>query len=139
VLELAAGVVDTPREVLAGYLRDGSAWARFQEMVAAQGGDVHSLEKIERLHAAPVVQDVLATSSGVLTQLDARAMGQACVGLGAGRSKASDLVDPAVGFDQIVKCGTEVRAGQSLFRVHARTEVEGREAAEWILRSVVIS
>jgi pyrimidine-nucleoside phosphorylase len=139
VLELAAGVVNTPREELAGCLRDGRAWARFQEMVAAQGGDAESLERIESLHAAPVVREILAPASGVLTQLDARAMGQACVRLGAGRSKASDLVDAAVGFDRILKCGCEVQVGQPLCRVHARTEQDAQEAARMLLMATAIS
>ena len=60
--------------------------------------------------------------SGVLQRMDAGGIGQVVLELGAGRSKAADPVDFAVGCDQIAKTGTQVRAGDVLLRIHARTE-----------------
>jgi pyrimidine-nucleoside phosphorylase len=121
VLDLAVQVVDTPRTTLAQWLRDGSAWAKFQAMVTAQGGDPAKLEQLATLNAAPVITELHAEASGRVLKMDAAVIGRACLELGAGRAKASDAVDHAVGVDQIAKVGTEVKAGQSLLRIHARS------------------
>lgn len=120
-LDLAEAVADSPRETLQRWLHDGTAWRRFQEMVAAQGGEVASLDRILEVHAAPCIGELKADRSGAIGHMDAGIIGRVCQVLGAGRSRAEDEVDFAVGCDQIAKTGAEVRAGESLLRVHART------------------
>lgn len=121
VLDLAITISNSSREVLRGWLHDGTAWRRFQKMVAAQGGDVSALDRIMEVHRAPVIAQVPAPHSGIVRRMDAGTIGQMCLELGAGRSKAGDPVDFAVGCDQIVKTGTQVRLGDSLLRIHARS------------------
>lgn len=137
-LDLAAAVSNSPREALAERLRDGSAWDRFQEMVEAQGGDVASLERITEIHAAPVIHEVCAKSSGILTRIDARQLGLAVLGLGAGRATANDAVDFAVGCDQIAKTGTAVSEGDVIARFHARSKNAAVEAEKTIIAGVEI-
>jgi len=132
-LSLAGAVSLSSREHLRTFLRDGSAWRKFQQIVEAQGGDVSSLEKLSQVHRAPVIREVRAKSRGVLRRMDAYQTGLAVLDLGAGRCKATDPVDFAVGCDQIAKTGTEVPAGGVLARIHARTEAAA-EAAERTLR-----
>ena len=129
ILDLATAVSDTPRAQLAARLRDGSAWERFQQMVAAQGGDASVLETLTTTtHRAPVIAELKADRSGVLTRLDAGVIGQTVLELGAGRAKASDPIDPAVGLDQLLKTGTPVQPGDVLLRIHARTETAAETA-----------
>jgi len=137
-LDLAAAVSNSPREALAERLRDGSAWDRFQKMAEAQGGDVTSLERITEIHAAPVIHEVCAKSSGILTRIDARQLGLAVLGLGAGRATADDAVDFAVGCDQIAKTGTAVSEGDVIARIHARSKNAAVEAEKTILAGVEI-
>ena len=121
VLDLCVAVSVSSREELAGWLRDGSAWRKFCEMVEAQGGEASKLERITEVHRAPVIREFRANRSGRLTRMDAGTLGHAVLELGAGRAKASDPVDFAVGCDRIAKTGTEVVAGDVLLRVHARS------------------
>lgn len=121
-LELARAVSNSPREQLNAWLKDGTAWKKFQQMVAAQGGDVEALERLSEVQKAPFVAELKASQGGRVTKLDALTVGQVCVELGAGRSRATDPVDHAVGVDRIIKTGREVRAGDCLLRVHARTQ-----------------
>lgn len=137
-LDLAEAVSNSPREALAERLRDGSAWDRFQKMVEAQGGDVARLERITEIHAAPVIHEVCAKSSGILTRIDARQLGLAVLGLGAGRATADDAVDFAVGCDQIAKTGTAVREGDVIARIHARSKNAATGAEKTILAGVEI-
>jgi pyrimidine-nucleoside phosphorylase len=122
VLDLASAVSVSSRADLAAMLHRGDAWRKFQKMVAAQGGNVDALEKMATVHRAPFIGELKAAASGTLTRMDAGGIGQAVLELGAGRSKAADTIDFAVGCDQIAKTGTQIRAGDVLLRVHARTK-----------------
>lgn len=128
VLDLCVAVSVSSREELASWLRDGRAYRKFCEMVTAQGGDVAQLERLETVHRAPVIREFMAPRSGVLSRMDAGTVGKTLLDLGAGRTKATDPVDPAVGCDRILKVGAEVSFGDVLLRVHARTP-EAAEAA----------
>lgn len=138
-LDLAAGVCDTPREKLAARLRDGSAWEKFRELVEAQSGNPDSLTKLDHLHAAPIIREVEAPRSGRLVAFDAGTIGQAALELGAGRARADDAVDFAVGFDQLAKCGQILRAGESLGRVHARNENSAEQAAAALVAAATLA
>ena len=121
VLDLAVAVSVSSREQLRRWIRDGSAWEKFQKMVSLQGGDVSALERLTEIHRAPCIGELKATTSGRLEKMDAGTLGQVVLELGGGRAKANNTIDFAVGCDQIAKAGTDVREGDVLLRVHART------------------
>ena len=131
VLDLAEPIANSPRETLQGYLRDGSAAAKWRQLVETQGGDLAIMGKLAEHHRAPVVRDVLVEEQGggTLAALDAGAVGQAALELGAGRARAEDDVDPRVGFDRLAKTGTTMQSGDLLARVHAATEEAASRAA----------
>jgi pyrimidine-nucleoside phosphorylase len=121
-LDLAQKVSTVSREQLRTWLRDGTAWKKFVAMVEAQGGDARMLGQLLEIHQAPVVHEFPAPRSGKLARLDAGSIGRACVALGAGRTKATDAIDFAVGCDRFKKVGTTVERGEALLRIHARSE-----------------
>ena len=102
---------------------DGSAWTKFRQFVAAQGGDVRAIDEPTRLPRAPLIEPLIAPVSGYLARLDAREVGYTVVELGGGRAKKGDPVDPAVGVVLAERCkvGSRVEAGEPLLWVHART------------------
>jgi pyrimidine-nucleoside phosphorylase len=121
---LIAGKAADPevaRAMARGALEDGSAWAKFREFVAAQGGDVAAVDDPSRLPMAPVVAPLLAPRDGSISRLDAREIGFAVVELGGGRARKEDPIDPAVGV--VLADGTKldrpVQAGQPLMWIHA--------------------
>jgi thymidine phosphorylase len=120
ILDLGAKVSTASREQLAGWLRDGSAWRKFIQMVEAQDGDASSLENLAHICRAPIVQPLLAAKSGTIAKVDAEAVGRASVLLGGGRQKADEAIDPAVGVSQLKKIGERVEADEPLLFVHAR-------------------
>jgi pyrimidine-nucleoside phosphorylase len=136
VLDLAEKISPVPRKQLEHLLDDGSARRKFDEIVAAHGGDPADLPKLGQIHHAPLIRDFPAPCSGTVVQFDAGYVGQAALQLGAGRARASDGVDHAVGFDHLVKCGEHVHQGQPLCRVHARTAVDF-EIAEALLEKAI--
>ncbi|MEI8310156.1 MAG: thymidine phosphorylase [Verrucomicrobiota bacterium] len=128
-LDLAAAVSDSPRGVLAQRLRDGSAWRKFLEMVEAQGGDPRAFENWDRFHPAPVVRPFPAPQAGVIAKMDAGRIGVAAVQLGAGRHKADDAINHAVGFSGIRKTGGRISKGEPLLWIHAASEADADAAA----------
>ena len=107
----AAGVSDTdPAE----KLRDGSAMDAWRRMIAAQGGDPDADLPVAR--ESCVVQ---AESDGVLTRLDALAVGLAAWRLGAGRARKEDPVQAGAGVEMHAKPGERVTKGQPLLTLHS--------------------
>jgi thymidine phosphorylase len=76
----------------ADRLRDGSAMDVWRRMIAAQGGDpAAALPTARESHA------VLAPADGVLTRLDALAVGVAAWRLGCGPGRKEDPVQAGAG------------------------------------------
>lgn len=123
-LDLAAEVSLASRDQLEKWIDDGSARAKLDEMVACQGGNPDDLAKLEEIHAAPVIREVEAVEYGRISEMNADIIGRVSLRLGAGRSRADDEVDFAVGLDRLAKVGVEVAPGDVLARIHARSESE---------------
>ena len=120
VLGKLAGTTATARRLAEAVLADGRAAEIFARMVAALGGPGDILARSTKyLPQAPVMQPCPAPRAGFVTGMDARAIGVAVIGLGGGRRKASDSIDPAVGFSQVLPVGTAVGQGEPLALVHA--------------------
>jgi pyrimidine-nucleoside phosphorylase len=79
-------------------IADGSALGKFRVLVEAQGGDASYVDHPDKLPRARLIEPVPSPRSGWLTQIDARAIGEAAVALGAGRASKADAVDHSVGI-----------------------------------------
>jgi len=119
-------------------LADGSALAKFRQLVGAQGGDVSYVDDPAKLPRAALVEVVNAPRSGSLSQVQARAVGEASVALGAGRAQKGDPVDHAVGFVIHHKVGDRVEKGEPLFTVHASDQKRLDAAIATVLAAHVI-
>ncbi|NEC29502.1 thymidine phosphorylase [Streptomyces sp. SID8111] len=109
----AAGLKDAdPAKALA----DGSAMDVWRRMITAQGGDPDA-----ELPVAREQHVVKATSSGVLTRLDAYDIGVAAWRLGAGRARKEDPVQAGAGVELHARPGDEVTEGQPLLTLHTDT------------------
>jgi thymidine phosphorylase len=82
-------------------------------MIAAQGGDPDA-----PMPTARETTTVTAPRSGVLTRLDAMAVGLAAWRLGAGRARKEDPVQAAAGVVMHAKPGDQVVEGQDLLTLH---------------------
>ena len=72
---------------------------------------------------------VTAAGEGFVTSIATRDIGLAVVALGGGRTRPDDKIDHAVGLTRLLPVGAEVRAGEVLALVHARTEADAEAAA----------
>jgi pyrimidine-nucleoside phosphorylase len=114
-----AKTMKVARIQLEAALADGSAFAKFKQLVTAQGGDVRVIENPDRLPTASLIETVTAPRSGYLSEVNAREIGLTAVDLGAGRAKKGDAIDHAVGLVIHHKVGDQVKKGEPLFTVHA--------------------
>ena len=138
VLSLSGEISISTQEQLAARLDDGTAWKKFQQMVAAQGGNPAVLDDFSTAHPAAFIADIPASRSGTVTRVDAETVGRTSLLLGAGRSTADDSISFPVGFDQIVKTGTEIQAGEVIARVHADKAADGESAVQSFLQAIEI-
>lgn len=126
------------RRQLKSALEDGSAWRKFSELVACQGGRLRCLEDFHRL-ISERVHTVTSHTQGYINAIDTRKMGQAAVVLGAGRRRLGDKIDPSVGYEVLAKLGDRVEKGQPLARVFYRDEASLEEARNLLLSAYSLS
>ena len=116
------------RRQLQHAVSSGSALAKFREIVAAQGGDGRVVDDPARLPPARLQVPLAAARGGFVSEVDAMGVALAALQLGAGRGRAEDTIDPAVGVSRLVKIGERVEAGEPLCVVHANGEKALAEA-----------
>ena len=117
----------------ADKLADGSAMDVWQAMILAQGGDPDAA-----LPTARETEVVTADADGVLTSLDALAVGVAAWRLGAGRARKEDPVQAGAGVELHAKPGDTVRAGQPLLTLHTDTPERFERAQQALSEAYVI-
>ncbi|MDF3291159.1 thymidine phosphorylase [Streptomyces silvisoli] len=127
----AAGLKDADP---AKALRDGSAMDHWRRMISAQGGDPDATLPVAREQHV-----VTASASGVLTGLDAYAVGVAAWRLGAGRARKEDPVQAGAGIEMHAKPGDSVTAGQPLLTLHTDTPERFDYALQALEGGVTIS
>ncbi len=129
---------DEARPRIEAALDSGAAAERFGRMVAALGGPTDLVERCDdHLPSAPVSVVVTSETRGFVQRIDARALGLAVVGLGGGRTRPNDGIDPRVGFDDLAPLGAMV-PDQPLGTVHAATPAQAEAAAEALRRACTI-
>ncbi|MGV3517372.1 thymidine phosphorylase [Luteitalea sp.] len=116
--------LEAARDAVREALADGRGLAAFRAIVQRQGGDVGMIDDPATQPQAPVRDMFTAPGEGYVARYDAGLLGRAAVHLGAGRARAEDAVDPAVGFDLLAVPGDRVVAGAPLIAIHARTAAD---------------
>ena len=94
-------------------LKDGTALQVWKKMIIAQGGN----PDIE-IPVAKKKENVVATQSGYITDLDAYAIGLSAWRLGAGRAKKEDAVSKTAGIICLAKEGDYVEKDQPVLELH---------------------
>ncbi|MGW8565152.1 thymidine phosphorylase [Isoptericola sp. NPDC055881] len=105
-----------PEAEVRAALADGRAKEVWRRMIAAQGGDPDA-----PLPVAAHRREVVADRAGVVTRLDAYAVGLAAWRLGAGRSRREDPVQAGAGVEIHARPGERVDAGQPVLTLHTDT------------------
>ena len=107
-----AGIDADPAE----HLANGKAMDAWRAMVTAQHGDPDAT-----LPVATHEHHIPAPTSGVVSRMDARAIGEAAWRLGAGRQYQGQPVQATAGIRLHAKPGEPVTQGQPLFTLYTET------------------
>jgi pyrimidine-nucleoside phosphorylase len=119
-------------------VRSGQALERFARMTEAQGGDPRVVEDYARLPRAPVQREYRAARDGVVAEIPPRQIGHLIIGLGGGRSKTDEVIDPGVGVIIPVKPGQRVSRGDLLAVIHSKTREDADRARALLEEAIVI-
>jgi len=121
---------------MAVAISSGRAAAKFQEIIAAQGGDPKVVDDPSILPQAAECELYMAPRDGVIAQVEPKAIGRGITALGGQRTKVEDRIDHSVGFVITARPGDMVRAGEPLATVFARDR-NGVQAGLTALRTAI--
>ncbi|HAK05243.1 MAG TPA: thymidine phosphorylase, partial [Firmicutes bacterium] len=94
----AAATLDEARQKLIKTIEDGSAFEKLKQMISAQGGAVSYLDDITKFDVAKFSYPIRAKETGFISEINALAIGEAAMKLGAGRATKDDVIDFTAGI-----------------------------------------
>lgn len=124
-----AGSTLSAKQTVQRHLKDGSALAKFKEMVAAQGGDTKVIDDPEKFPKAKHIRKLPAPKRGYVHTINA---GMIARGVHMLASNKKGKLDPAVGVSEIKKVGTQVKQGEPLMMIHYNEESKLDGALEYL-------
>ena len=125
---LSLADVEKTVEEVSQHLENGQALAKFEEMVAAQCGDLEDLYR--PVNVAHVV-DIPAQETGVISALPAMEFGLYAMRLGAGRAVKSDALDYETGIVFDKKVGDPVQKGEIVAKVYTNGKISPQLVTEF--------
>lgn len=118
--QIAAGVDETTAvAAVKKVLEDGSAAAKFEEFIVAQGGDLADIVQNDTAHKVAVK----AAAEGVVASINALMIGEASVSLGAGRLTKESSLDYDAGIQLVAKKGDRVSADETIAYLYSNSEI----------------
>ena len=133
ILLAASGIVEDMEEgalMIHNSLNDGSAFAKFLDMVESQGGnrgdfasDHSMLSSLGLLDRNLLSTEIYVEGNGWINDIDAMSIALACSELGSGRKTLTDTVDHAVGAIIEAQVGDEIETGEPLVVIYHRNEL----------------
>jgi pyrimidine-nucleoside phosphorylase len=127
------------RAKLRAAIASGAGASVLERMIAAQGGDPKVVADPSLLPSAPVLVEIKAREGGVVAGIDALEIGMCAVVMGAGRTRADQAVDHAVGIELTVARGDRVAPGEPLCRLHVRRNEDAEAIAARVQNAFTIS
>ncbi|MGB0371682.1 MAG: thymidine phosphorylase [Opitutales bacterium] len=131
--------LDAGQDLAEKAISDGSAARKFEQIIAAQGGPDGIDAIIDALPEAPVRVPVHYDGpSGIITQVDAMTIARNALKLGAGRIHTDSVIDPSVGYSELVKVGEILEKGSLIGTVHAATEDAAQTAQTALIDAISV-
>lgn len=128
--QIMLGLADVEKTIkeIRQHLENGQALAKFEEMVAAQGGD---LEDLYRPVKVAHVVEIPAQDTGVISALPAMEFGLYAMRLGAGRAVKTDDLDYETGIVFEKKVGDSVQKGEIVAKVYTNGKISSELVTEF--------
>ena len=132
------GTPEQCRQMAEKAIRNGTAFNTFCTMVRAQDGDDGVLRDTSTFAKAPYYVDVKADADGFVTKMNAEAIGETSVVLGAGRETKDSPIDLTAGLILHKKYGDAVKKGDSLATLYTSKRDVLADAANLYRQAVTI-
>ena len=131
VLRLAgvAGSTLSAKQAVERVIEDGSAYAKFMDMVKAQGGSAAWLTDPEKYPMPKHSRKLAAPKRGYVHNINAGMIARGVQFLSMGKN---GKVDPYVGVTEIKKVGTQVKQGEPLLMIHYNDETNLESAFDYL-------
>ena len=128
--QIMLGLADVEKTIkeIRQHLENGQALAKFEEIVAAQGGD---LEDLYRPVKVAHVVEIPAQETGVISALPAMEFGLYAMRLGAGRAVKTDDLDYETGIVFEKKVGDSVQKGEIVAKVYTNGKISSELVTEF--------
>ena len=128
--QIMLGLADVEKTVeeIRQHLENGQALAKFEEMVAAQGGDLDDLYRPVKVDH---VVEIPAQDTGVISALPAMEFGLYAMRLGAGRAVKTDDLDYETGIVFEKKVGDSVQKGEIVAKVYTNGKISSELVTEF--------
>lgn len=99
-------------------IESGAAYAKFREMVIAQGGDISYIDMPNQLLSANCRMEVLAQSNGYISAINAEDIARITFDMGGGRINKNDAIDYSVGVKIIKSVGDQVEIDEPIAEMY---------------------
>lgn len=120
-------------------VEDGSGFTRLRSMLEDMGGDVRYVDDPNLLVRTKRIVPIYKDCTGYIKKLDAKSIGLAALLLGAGREKAGDTVDPAVGILMKKRCGDRIEKDEPIAYMYVNDETNLDEAVSKLVNAVCVA
>ena len=141
-LLMLSNIASTQEEaeiMLKKAVEDGSGFTRLRSMLEEMGGDVRYVDDPNLLVRTKRIVPIYKDCTGYIKKLDAKSIGLAALLLGAGREKAGDTVDPAVGILMKKRCGDRIEKDEPIAYMYVNDETNLDEAVSKLVNAVCVA
>ena len=124
-----AGSTLSAKQTVQKQLKDGSALAKFKEMIEAQGGNTAYIDDPDKLPKAKHVRKLSSPKRGYVHTVNPEMIAQGVRELAVSKNGAWDT---AVGVSEIKKIGAQIKQGEPLMMIHYNDETRLENALEYL-------
>jgi len=134
-----ASSIDEGVEISKEMIKSGKAFDKFLEVVKLQNGDTSDLTDLEKYPKSKYSEDVVASKSGYLKEVNNYEVGMSALQLGAGRLTKDDIIEPKAGIIFNLKIGDKVKKGDIIAKLFTDKKKEIDSIKNRIEKSLVFS
>ena len=105
-------------------LKDGTALAKFRQIVEAQRGDLTVVDNPETYPPAKFTKVIKSPRNDYISEIHSRRVGELALLLGAGRKSKDDTIDYSAGVEFLKKRGDYVKKGETISVLYSDSEAK---------------
>jgi pyrimidine-nucleoside phosphorylase len=140
ILSLSKNIkIEEAAELVEKAISDGSAYKKFKEWIAEQGGNTEWIENTDLFPKAKSEENIIAEKDCYVSAMNAEEIGVSSVILGAGREKKNDVIDMSAGIILNKKTGDKIKKGDIIATLYTNNENAIKSAKEKFLSAIEIS